>query len=557
MGILARRRNHKSPTEKSKLRGAGEGGYIAEFITQVLKHLLPDLVKYNIKVITNAGGLDPLACKQAIENAINESGIEDGQLIVAAITGDDILNYNEEFKQKGDVYEFTHIIGNDQDSDNFPSEEKEVISLNAYLGAIPIAMALDSGANIVVTGRCVDSALVVGPLINEFKWDPHKDWDKLASGSLAGHIIECGCQATGGNFTDWEKSAFSEHGGWTNMGYPIVECFENGDFYITKPKETGGLVTTATVGEQMLYEILDPGSYILPDVVLDIRNVKLKQIERNKVLVTGAKGRPPTEYLKVSGIYLDGYKMTGSLLIGGIDALKKASVVGLSIITKTNIMLNQLGLGAFRNVNVEPLGAEHTYGPHTRTQDTREVVLNLTAATCMAPGITGGGSGRPNPSPCLVHFSCLVPKGVVFAYLKAGNDAVVKTIQFEGPINNDSIIPPLLFKNFDNEVNEMKTIESNVNVSGGTIKVPLIRLAWGRSGDKGDTCNIGIIAREQKYYPLLKKILTEEEVKYFMTHLCKGIVKRYELPGCNGLNFVLTKCLDKGKHTLKCCLVMK
>ncbi|CAI2199813.1 18868_t:CDS:2, partial [Funneliformis geosporum] len=126
------------------------------------------------------------------------------------------------------------------------------------------------------------------------------------------------------------------------------------------------------------------------------------------------------------------------------------------------------------------------------------------AATCMAPGITGGGSGRPNPSPCLVHFSCLVPKGVVFAYLRAGNDAVVKTIQFEGPTNND---------------------------------IPLIRLAWGRSGDKGDTCNIGIISREQKYYPLLKKTLTEKEVKYYMTHLCKGIVKRYELPGCNGLNF--------------------
>ncbi|CAG8754328.1 13056_t:CDS:2, partial [Funneliformis caledonium] len=322
-------------------------------------------------------------------------------------------------------------------------------------------------------------------------------WDKLASGSLAGHIIECGCQATGGNFTDWEKSAFSEHGGWTNIGYPIVECFENGEFYVTKPKETGGLVTTATVDrEQMLYEILDPGS-----------NVKLKQIEKNKFLVTGAKGRPPTEYLKVSGIYLDGYKMTGSLLIGGIDAWKKASVVGLSIITKTNMMLNQLGLGTFRNVNVEPLGAEHTYGPHARAHDTREVVLNLTAATCMAPGITGGGSGRPHPSPCLVHFSCLVSKGVVIAYLTAGNDAEIKTIQFEGPTDNDSIIPPSLFKNFDIE---MESIESNVSASGGTIKVPLIRLAWGRSGDKGDTCNIGIIAREQKYYPLLKKTLTEE-----------------------------------------------
>lgn len=320
MGILARRRTSK---EKSKLGGAGEGGYISEFVTFVIKRLLPDLVKYNIKVVTNAGGLDPLACKRAIEKAIEESKIEDGKLTVAAITGDDILNQIEEFKQKGEVHEFTHIVGNGQVSENFPSEEKEVISLNAYLGAIPIAKALDAGANIVVTGRCVDSALVVGPLIHEFKWDPHNDWDKLASGSLAGHIIECGCQATGGNFTDWEESAFSEHNGWINMGYPIVECFDNGDFFVTKPKETGGIVTTATVGEQMLYEVLDPGSYILPDIVLDLRNVKLMQIEQDKVLVMGAKGRPPTEYLKVSGVYLDGYKMTGSIFIGGIDAWKK------------------------------------------------------------------------------------------------------------------------------------------------------------------------------------------------------------------------------------------
>ncbi|RIA83901.1 hypothetical protein C1645_833105 [Glomus cerebriforme] len=551
MGILASRR---TSSEKSKLGGAGEGGYIAEFVTFVIKRLLPDLVKYNIKVITNAGGLDPLACKQAIEKAIKESGIESDKLTVAAITGDDILNQVDEFKQKREIHDFMHIIGNESDLENLPSEENQIISLNAYLGAIPIAKALDSGANIVVTGRCVDSALVVGPLIHEFKWNPHKDWDKLASGSLAGHIIECGCQATGGNFTDWEESAFSDHNGWINMGYPIVECFENGDFFVTKSKETGGIVTTATVGEQMLYEILDPGSYILPDVVLDLRNVRLIQVGKDKVLVTGAKGRPPTEYLKVSGIYLDGYKMTGSLLIGGIDAWKKASTVGFSIIMKTNIILNQLGMKTFRDVNIEPLGAEHTYGPHAKAHDTREVILNITvhhddpqalkifgmelapAATCMAPGITGSGSGRPRPSPCLVHFSYLIPKCVISAHLIVGHSET-EPIPFEGPTNNNSIITPPLPENLNDD------FESE---TGGTIKVPLIRLAWGRSGDKGDTCNIGIIARESKYYPLLKKTLTEKVVKDYMAHLCKGRVKRYELPGCNGLNFVLTKSLGGG-----------
>ncbi|CAG8565408.1 20536_t:CDS:2 [Rhizophagus irregularis] len=499
--------------------------YLAEFVTFVIKRLLPDLIKYNIKVVTNAGGLDPLACKQAVEKAIKESGIEVRKLTVAAITGDDILNQIEELTQKGDIYDFTHIIGNEKDSENFPDEEKQIVSLNAYLGAIPIAKALDSGANIVITGRCVDSALVVGPLIHEFKWDPHNDWDKLASGSLAGHIIECGCQATGGNFTDWEESAFSDNDGWINIGYPIVECLENGNFFVTKPKGTGGIVTTATVGEQMLYEVLDPGSYILPDVVLDLRNVKLVQIEKDKVLVTGAKGRPPTEYLKVSGIYLDGYKMTGSLLIGGIDAWKKASTVGFSIIMKTHLMLKQLGMNTFRDVNIEPLGAEHTYGPHARAHDTREVILNITV--------------HHDDPQALIIFGMELAPNVVPAYLVVGNDEMVP-VYFEGPTNNNSDIAPPLPENSDDE------FESDVSKIGGTIKVPLIRLAWGRSGDKGNTSNIGIIAREAKYYPLLKKTLTEKAVKDYMAHLCEGTVKRYELPGCNGLNFVLTKSLGGG-----------
>ncbi|RHZ50012.1 hypothetical protein Glove_508g77 [Diversispora epigaea] len=584
MGILARRRNQSnqksSINEGGKdLGGVGEGGYIAEFISFVLKQNLPDIIKHKIKIVTNAGGLDPLACKLAIERAIQKAGVKEGQVIVAAITGDDILNQKNEIKN--DFKKFSHVYGEEVDAESYPND-KEIISLNAYLGAIPIAKALDEGATIVITGRCVDSALVLGPLIHEFKWNPEYNndnnnyWDKLALGSLAGHIIECGCQATGGNFTDWEQSAFSPNGGWANMGYPIVECFSNGEFIVTKPRETGGLVTTATVGEQMLYEILDPGSYILPDVILDMRNVKLKQIDVNKVLVTGAKGRAPTDNLKLSGIYLDGYKMTGTLIIGGIDAWKKATAVAHAVLLRTRTILAKLKFKDFRDLNVETLGAEHTYGVHARTRDTREVVLNITvhhddiralkyfgmelapAATCMGPGITGGGTGRPHPSPCLVHFSCLLPKNKISAIVTVGNKSPL-TVTFDGPTNNGNVIPsptpslslllPEILKLSEiSEIPEFLESEENLNKYDLNIlmKIPLIKLAWGRSGDKGDTCNIGIMARDPKYFPYIKRSLTEESVKEYFAHLCRGIVKRYELPGINGLNFVLTKSLGGG-----------
>ncbi|CAG8598352.1 14595_t:CDS:2, partial [Gigaspora rosea] len=356
IGLLARSRNQ----DRKSLKGASKGGYISEFLTYVLRPLLLDIIKYNIKVVTNAGGLDPLACKLAIENLVKDLDIEEGKVIVAAVTGDDILDKAND--KNSEILNFTHIQEDSEDSESFSFNKKKVISFNAYFGAIPIVKALKSGANIVVTGRCVDSALVLGPLIHEFMWDPHNDWDLLASGSLAGHIVECGCQATGGNFTDWRQSAYSSGGGWYNMGYPIIECFKNGEFFVTKPKDTGGLVTQATVGEQMVYEILNPGAYILPDVILDLRNVKLKQVEENKVLVTGAKGRAPTEYLKVSGIYLDGYKMTGQIIIGGIDAWNKAIAVANTILMKTRVLFRRKTLSDYRDVNVEVLGAEHTYG---------------------------------------------------------------------------------------------------------------------------------------------------------------------------------------------------
>ncbi|KAG0242144.1 hypothetical protein BGW41_004767 [Actinomortierella wolfii] len=554
MGLLARHRTAKGKSNKPSR--AGPGGYIGDFINFVWKRLLEDIVANGTKVITNAGGLDPLALKEAIETIAEEQGVKN--LVVAAVTGDDLHDRAEDMHAKGQLLPFNYITGNSNEVDVYPGASKKNLSLNAYLGAVPIAEALDAGATIIVTGRVVDSALVLGPLLHEFKWNVHKDWDQLASASLAGHIIECGCHTTGGNFTDWELSANSEHGGWANMGFPIVECKANGDFVVTKPAETGGLVTVATVAEQFVYEVLDPGSYILPDVILDMRNVKITQVGKDRVFVTGAKGRAPTPYLKCSGIYVDGFKLTADLWIGGIDARKKALALGDAVIKRARRNLERLGLDDYTAVRVEALGSEFTYGPNSTALDAREVCCRITAvhkdktallllgvelapsATGNAPGITGGGAGRPHPSPNMTHYSILVDKKYVPAKLTIGRGDQQKTkeVAFTGPSSAQNEYPPAL---------PAAPLPSAAEESQGEkVTVPLIRLAYARSGDKGDTSNIGVIARDPKYYPWINRALTAEAVKGYMSHLVQGEVARYELPGINALNFVLTRSLGGG-----------
>lgn len=323
MGILAARRKRRIMQGKE-----GKGvDYVHEFLTLVLRKILPNVAKNGTKVITNAGALDPIGCKAAIEGLLKKMNIEG--IKVAAVTGDDVLadkemHTLESFKQ---VTSFSPISSTDHtlQADRLPDKDEPVVSMNAYLGSQGIAAALKAGAHIVVTGRVVDSALVVGPLIHEYGWNPSQPnyYDLLASASLAGHVIECGCQSTGGNFTDWQLAANSPHGGYANMGYPIVEFDRNGEFIVTKPEKTGGIVSPASVGEQILYEILDPARYLLPDVILDMRQVKLSQAGPNRVLVQGARGQKPTPWVKTCGIFIDGWKLSGELLIGGQDAKQK------------------------------------------------------------------------------------------------------------------------------------------------------------------------------------------------------------------------------------------
>ncbi|CDH55365.1 protein containing duf1446 [Lichtheimia corymbifera JMRC:FSU:9682] len=544
MGILAARR------QRRLMQGKEQGiDYVPDFLSLVLRRILPDIAKNGTKVVTNAGALDPIACKKAIEALLQKMNIK---MKVAAVVGDDVL------EDKDNVTSFSPIspVDHKLDSDRLPTDEM-VVSLNAYLGSRGIADALAQGAQIVVTGRVVDSALVVGPLMYEYGWTPEKNGnyhDLLAAASLAGHIIECGTQSTGGNFTDWQLVASSPHGGYANMGYPIVEFEANGEFIVTKPEKTGGLVTTATVSEQILYEILDPALYLLPDVILDMRQVRLSQVGKNRVLVQGARGLAPTPWVKCSGIFLDGWKLSGELVIGGHEAKAKAKAMGDALFRRVRGMLKEAGMADFRGINIEPLGGEVLYGPHANPIESREVVLRVVAhhddtkalglfareimatGTVMVPGITGSGSGRPKPVPNLVHFPCLLPKTKVQAGVVVG-DGEVQPVKWEQWDENAKFSAPTPVPLIP---------EAKVGPQEQLVKTKLINLAYGRSGDKGDVCNIGIIARDPRFYPYIKRSITGQAVAQYMKHLCKGSVTRYDLPGLFAMNFVLTRSLGGG-----------
>lgn len=505
-----------------------EHGYAHDFVTQVMKPLAKDIHAKGIKVISNAGGVNPRACRDALEAVFREQNIP---LTIALVEGDDVLPLRSS-------------MGEIKDIDSGQPAPPFMLTMNAYLGAGPIQAALDAGADIVLTGRIVDSALVLGPLMHHFGWAAN-DYDKLAQGSLAGHLIECGAQSTGGNFTDWHLVE-----GFDNMGFPIIECHENGDFTLTKPANTGGLVTRGTVGEQLLYEIGDPRAYLLPDVTCDFSQVTLEEVGKHKVKVTGAKGQAPSNKYKVSATYPDGYRLTTTFLMAGIDAASKANAVANAIITKVNRELKAKGLGELTHTDVELLGTEATYGAHARGQNSREVVVKLAArhpqeaalkfmgreiaqaATGMAPGITGIVGGRPRPFPRICLFSTLIDNQQV----NISADFKGQTIHVKAPVGQD------ISKISLTEQVPPPTVETST-------EVPLITLAYARSGDKGNNANIGVMARKPEYYPYLYQALTSQSVKAWMQHVLddeNSIVEKWQLPGIHALNFLLKGALGGG-----------
>ncbi len=507
-------------------------GYATDFVTMVMKPLAREIAERRIKVVTNAGGVDPEACRKALEAVFREAGIA---LKVAVVLGDDLSGKVEDFKRR-DVREmFTGA----------PLPER-LASVNAYLGAFPIAAALDMGADVVITGRCVDSAIVLGPLIHEFKWGP-TDYDRLSQGSLAGHVIECGAQATGGIVTDWRMSSDD----WDDMGFPIAECAPDGAFVVTKPERSRGRVTPATVAEQIVYEVGDPSSYILPDVVCDWSQVRLEAVGENRVLVRGARGSTPTSSYKVSATYADGYRASVTMMIAGREAVEKAEAVGRAILTRAQRLVRQAGFAAFLETSTEILGSEASYGAASRARRAREVILKIAvrhaskealqifareiypAATAMAQGLTGFAGGRPEPQLVVRLFSFLADKSDVAVAISLDGERHV-----HGPIASHSASA--------RGETLAAPAESTVADAGPRIYVPLIALAHGRSGDKGDIANIGVLARKPEFLPILREGLTAGDVRAYFGHYAAGEVERFNWPGLGGLNFLLHQSLGGG-----------
>lgn len=486
-------------------------GYVSDAV-DALAPLLGEIHERSIRVVTNAGGLDPRACAGALREAAAAAGVP---LRVACVTGDDVLGLADE-----------HL-------------SERPLTMNAYLGARPIATALEMGADVVVTGRCADSAVVLGPLLHEFGWSD-SDHDLLAAGSLVGHIVECGPQCLGGLFTDWAAVP-----GWDDMPHPVAECRADGSATITKPPGTGGCVTPATVAEQILYEIGDPAAYVLPDVVCDWRHVAVEQEGPDRVRVSGARGSAPTATYKATATRIDGHRIVATAMFAGGDAAGRARRTGEAVVARAGRIAGDAGHGPFTETSVEVVGGGDLAGPGTSPAAAREAVVKIAArhpersaleilAREIAPmglvaqGMTGLGAGRPRPAPVVSLAHVLVDRTRVPVHVELDGE----TVPVPPPTGATSTPPgsdPLP--------------EEEPPPVADPLVVPLRELAYARSGDKGNDANIGVIARRPELAATIREQVTAARVADLFGRWLEGPVRRYALPGLDAINIVLTDVL--------------
>jgi len=398
-------------------------GYATDLI-DLMKKILPITSKKGIKVITNGGGVNPIACADAILEAAMKLDI--GKLDVAVVLGDDIKDCLDDIIVKGCK------LKNMETGEPITKVKDKLLSANVYFGAFPIVEALKRGADIVITGRTTDTGLTLAPMIYEFGWK-QTDYDLMAAGTVAGHILECGAQATGGNFLgDWESiENFAE------IGFPIAEAYPNGEVIITKHENTGGIVTFGTIAEQLVYEIGDPTEYITPDCVADFTSIKLEEVGKDRVRVYNVKGKPETEFYKVSCSYSSGYSATGTLTYSWPQALTKAKKAD-RILRKR---LQNLGL-QFDEIRSEFVGYNATHenlAPELDEDKINEIVLRFSVRAkdrhsvnrfgqeiaplilTGPPSVTGFAGGRPKPKDVVAYWPALIPKKLVTPKVKLLN----------------------------------------------------------------------------------------------------------------------------------------
>lgn len=507
-----------------------EMGYATDFLVQ-LRDVLPRCVEKGIKIIANAGGVNPLACRAAVEKLAKELGVAD-RVKVGVVLGDDIYGRLDELAGAGEP--LAHM-----DSGRPLTDVRDrVLSANVYLGAAPIVEGLRLGANVIIAGRVTDTAVTLAPMIHEFWWRTD-DWDRIAAGVIAGHIIECGTQCTGGNFTDWEKVPT-----YADIGYPIVEAHADGTFYVTKHKGSGGLVSVHTVSEQLVYEMGTPG-YISPDCIARFDSITLTQDGPDRVKVTGAKGAPAPEKLKVSVSYADGFRAFGRLAISGPDALRKAARVAEAFWACAG------GKQIYEDTLTQVIGWDACH-PSLTTREPSEVLLQVGVrdhdeakingrfgpqlvprVLGTVPGITYlADQGRPRASEVVGYWPALVSRKHVPVKVVVGDV--------------EQAIPQLDLSKAKAAPFTPRPVAAVGRLTGSRTRVPLSQLCLARSGDKGDTANIGVIARSPEIYLWMVRELTPEFVKERFFGICKGKVERHEVPNLLALNFLLHESLGGG-----------
>ncbi len=511
-----------------------DAGFPADFLSH-LRDVLPVCTQRGIRIITNAGGVNPLGCRNAVEALASDLGIAD-RIKVALVVGDDLYSGIDALLASGEPL-------TNMDTGQALSEIRaRVLSANAYIGAAGIVKALDAGANVIITGRVADAAVTLAPMMYEFGWKA-TDWDRLAAGVVAGHIIECGTQCTGGNFTDWPLVKT-----YRRMGFPLVEAQEDGSFVVTKHPNTGGLVSVHTVAEQILYEIGAP-AYVTPDCVARFDSVELEQEGPDRVRVTGARGEPAPAKLKMSISYQAGWRAFGRLIVSGPEALAKATKVAEAFWDSAG------GRSSFDHALHQFIGWNACHAPlascepgevlvQFAVRDRDERKINTRFAPQIVPRVLGtvpgityiADQGRPRASEVVAFWPALVSREAVRERVIVGDE------EFE-------VARPI------GKREEAKTVVSAFRRTVGpaeaghyvrTKRVPLLRLCLARSGDKGDTANIGVIARSDAIYAWVLEHLTPAFVKRHFDDICQGEVERFELPNLLAVNFLLHQSLGGG-----------
>lgn len=519
MAILQKQRQRKP-----------EAGFATDFIAQ-LKDVLPTCIEENVKVVSNAGGVNPMACRAAVEELASQQGIRE-RVRVAVIVGDDIYGDLDSLLDSGEE------LANLDTGAPLSEIRDRVLSANVYLGAAPVARALDMGANVVIAGRVTDTALTLGPMMHAFGWKEN-EWDLLAAGIVAGHILECGAQSTGGNFTDWRKIARFE-----NIGYPLVEASADGTFVVTKHPDTGGMVSVDTVREQLLYEMGTP-SYIAPDCVARFDSIVLEQVGVDRVKVSGVRGEAAPERLKVSVSFAHGFRIFGRMLISGPESLEKAT-------TAAEIFWNLAGgRDGYDETDTQLIGWNAAHPP-LAVCEPGELLLQVAARDAdrekldskfgpfivgsmlkSVPGVAAlADQGRPRASDVVGYWPALIERGAVDARVCMGETEVAVGLEVAATTAGEVFTP--------------RRVEAEMPHSGRQVTVPLSRICLARSGDKGDTANVGVIARTPVVYRWLLDHLTTEFVKEHFRELCRGRVERFELFNLLSLNFLLYESLGGG-----------